>query len=274
MNFPSVTAVMLTKDRPKLAARAILGFIAQTHPNKKLYVYDTSEEPIVKYLPDQYPLAGIVYHRGLSDGRSVGALRNWANKWACAGHKDHQPEILMHWDDDDWSHPNRMAEQVELLQSSGADCVGYNELLFWREGEPKRYGAISAYEPARLGEAWLYSQPNPRSALGTSLCYWREVWERNPFPDLNNGEDTAWLMRVRCHSVFSIPLAQRFEEPGDSLKIGGYDPRMIARIHPGNAGNAAYRPEVMAACEKQGDSWQRVPRWDDHCRSIMEANHV
>ncbi len=283
VNPPSVTAVMLTANRPELARRAIAGFIAQTYPNKKLYIYDTGEEPIVAALPDQYPLHGIVYHRGKDLGRSVGELRNWANSWASAGHKDHQPDILWHLDDDDWSHPNRMAEQVELLQSSGADCVGYNELLFWREAGECDCQRISigrgSHETfcralVEPGEAWLYSQPNPRSALGTSLCYWREVWERNPFPALQNGEDTHWLMRVRCHSVTSLPIhPDKLEAPPLEFRHMWpvqQPPRMIARIHPGNAGNLAYKPNTMAACEAQGDSWQRVPHWDEHCRNVME----
>ena len=44
----------------------------------------------------------------------------------------HAADILVHLDDDDYSHPNRIAEQVVLLQSSGADCVGYREMLFWQ----------------------------------------------------------------------------------------------------------------------------------------------
>ena len=42
-------------------------------------------------------------------------------------------DILIHWDDDDYSHPNRIAEQVALLKSSGADVVGFSEMLSWRE---------------------------------------------------------------------------------------------------------------------------------------------
>ena len=58
-------------------------------------------------------------------------LRNFAGE---ANGPAWMPEILIHWDDDDYSHPNRIAEQVALLQSSGADAtVGFREMLFWRE---------------------------------------------------------------------------------------------------------------------------------------------
>jgi hypothetical protein len=45
-------------------------------------------------------------------------------------------------------------------------------------------------------------------------------------------------------------------------------PRMIARIHAGNARNPAYWPEQMRAYPAH---WKRVPEWDDYCRRTLEA---
>jgi len=177
--------------------------------------------------------------------RTIGAMRNYANSLLT------ECDIVCHWDDDDWSHENRIAEQVALLQATGADCVGYNEMLFWRERAP-----------GRPGESWLYSNQNPRYALGTSLCYWRLAWEARPFPDMQHGEDTEWLKGVRSHAVSTFGL----------MKPAGADPRMIARIHSGNS-SSAYNPREMAenagmpALERQ---WSRVPGWDKVCREVME----
>jgi len=180
--------------------------------------------------------------------RTIGAMRNYANSLLT------DCDIVCHWDDDDWSHPNRIAEQVALLQATDADCVGYNEMLFWRERAPER-----------PGESWLYSNPNPRYALGTSLCYSRKAWEARPFPDINHGEDTEWLKGVRCEAVSSGKPSSRAIYSADVIS-------MIARIHSGNS-SSAYNPREMAenagmpASERQ---WLRLPAWDKVCREVME----
>lgn len=180
--------------------------------------------------------------------RTIGAMRNYANSLLT------DCDIVCHWDDDDWSHPNRIAEQVALLQATGADCVGYNEMLFWRERAPER-----------PGESWLYSNPNPRYALGTSLCYWRQAWEARPFPDINHGEDTEWLKGVRCEAVSSGKPSSRAIYSADVIS-------MIARIHSGNS-SSAYNPREMAENAGMPPSerqWLRVPAWDRVCREVME----
>lgn len=183
--------------------------------------------------------------------RTIGAMRNYANSLLT------DCDIVCHWDDDDWSHPNRIAEQVALLEATGSDCVGYNEILFWRQAE-----ALNSPRVELHGSAWLYSNPNPRYALGTSLCYWRKAWEARPFPDINHGEDTEWLKGVRSHAVSTFDL----------MKPTGADPRMIARIHAGNT-SSGYDPAEMSrhnalpASERQ---WSRVPAWDKVCREVME----
>jgi hypothetical protein len=181
--------------------------------------------------------------------RTIGAMRNYANSLLT------DCDIVCHWDDDDWSHSNRIAEQVALLQATGADCVGYNEMLFWDQ-RPGQQDGIS------LSAAWLYSNPNPRYALGTSLCYWRRAWEARPFQDINHGEDTEWLRSVKCDGWAAM----------SQYVDCGYDPRMIARIHSGNS-SSGYDPAEMVrhnalpASERQ---WSRACGYDNFCKEVME----
>ena len=190
---------------------------------------------------------------GVDPKLTIGATRNKINEQA----RSLGAEIIVQWDDDDWSHTHRIAEQVALLQATGADCVGYNEMLFWRD--------VSATDKFN-GEAWLYSNPNPRYALGTSLCYWSRAWEARPFPDLQHGEDTEWIRGLWCYGSAAVP------EYVSEYVDGGYEPRMIARIHSGNS-SSAYDPIEMARhnvlpwSERQ---WSRVPQWDQVCREAME----
>jgi len=191
--------------------------------------------------------------------------------------------VIIHWDSDDWSHPERIAEQVAFLQASGKEAVGYREMLFWRETKqvlgagveysqtapPRSLGSLALKD----GEAWLYSNGNPGYCLGTSLCYWRRVWEKRPFEDLAHGEDYAWLKGVDSLGISSRSKRSRImcdsfggDGPDGSIVVKDGQPRMIASIHGGNT-SPAY--QHLEACEKQGEKWKRVPQWDDFCRKVM-----
>ena len=310
MNEPTVCCIMLTRDRPELAKRAAECFRRQTYKSKLLIVVDSSAEYQEAVAAESYAL----FHRRDFVGKPIGELRNWAASQAVriAGESAcPRTEVFMHWDDDDWSHPNRIAEQVALLQSSGADVVGYNEMLFWRERHGGEHGASSvdagsqpagsnpafrlhssarprtevhwddddwshpkrvAEQVALLGElrnwaasqaesaceAWLYTGATPRQALGTSLCYWRKTWEARPFnPQLprnkeGSGEDWDFLRdrKIAVASAIGNPYPM------------AYAPRMIARIHGGNTSNGYSNLE-------ESPSWRRVPHWDHWVRQIL-----
>src|SRR6266704_272750 len=127
---PSVCCIMLTRDRLEYARRAVECFRSQTYPEKKLLVYDTAKWPAYQAF-SSWPANALYFHAPRFD-LAIGALRNEATQFAIdEGESD--IDIVIHWDDDDWSHPNRIIEQVELLQFTGCDCVGYREMLFWRD---------------------------------------------------------------------------------------------------------------------------------------------
>lgn len=256
----TVCCVMLTADRPHLARRAVESFRSQTYPAKQLLIWDNGAE----MQPDLEAEDDGIYWVSATR-QTVGGLRNNVNCfWTefpilihcpaslrAAKQLNREFPILIHWDSDDYSHPNRIAEQVELLQSSGADCVGYREMLFWKQPD---------------GEAWLYSNRDPRYCLGTSLCYWRKTWERKPFEATSQGEDHLFTLGLKCVSVTSI-FDVHNDPYIDVLPTGEADktPRMIARIHAGNTSNA-YDPGVM----RKSAEWKRVPEWDEYCRGVME----
>lgn len=265
MTGPTVCCVMLTRDRPEMARRAIECFRKQTYKKKRLLVADNSTDP--------HLLDGVFQGFPIGEGwscnveGSIGEMRNQANQVAKAA------DIIAHWDDDDYGHPNRIAEQVALLQSSGADCVGYREMLFWRE--PRREtgkavmtrddvviseGPVSGWFP---GEAWLYAHHSSNYALGTSLMYWRRVWDAKKFnPNLKTGEDKDFIQGLNCVGVCSTS-----ESVKGFTAMENFEPRMIASIHGANT--ASYDLEKMQA---QGSrEWKRVPTWDARVGEIMEA---
>lgn len=281
MTDPTVCAIMLTRDRPAMAKRAVESFRRQAYANKRLSILDTGRQRLYLSSEAIQLEPQITYcYGGEWPGKTIGELRNVAN-----GSTDY--DIVCHWDDDDWSHPNRIAEQVALLTSSGADAVGYSDLLFWRfvdcrcpsgtcsprdSGHWKRM-LDSCHDPrcprssdGTGDEAWLYSRPTRLNVPGTSLCYWRKTWERKPFPHLpevgnptSQGEDIVWqagLKVVAVSSILSFPK-------GENVIASSRKPRMIASVHSGNTMAAGY--SHMGHVEE----FARTPEWDSYCERTM-----
>ena len=237
---PLVCAIMLTRDRPEMAARAVRCFREQTYKNRVLQIWSTSGFPD----PERDRPANEFFTEDVPD-YSIGELRNRANDW----HNAFDAAILIHWDDDDWSHPNRIAEQVALLQSSCADAVGYNQVLCWDTTGP--------------GEAWVYSNGNPSYAMGATLAYWRETWERNLFGDISKGEDNRFLQAI-LNAGGSVAAFQGFG--ADSMPLAPLvTPRLIYSIHGGNT----WQPDFAEAAAHGSDNWRRAPEWDEYARKVM-----
>ncbi len=226
--------------------RAVKCFEAQTYQNAELIVYEGPRTT------------------------TIGKLRNEANGKA-------HGSILAHLDEDDWSHPNRLAEQVALLQSGDWDAVGYSDMLFWdtrnapaapgvcRDIDGNWWHPQGSCEHCDGGEAWLYHHPLPNYALGTSLMYWRRTWEAKPFADLPQAgndvcEDFVFQSGLRVKSVSS------FGHPNSRWEDGsGELPRMIASIHSSNSRKASYDDALRRA-----EMFTRVPDWDGWCAERMK----
>lgn len=132
--------------------------------------------------------------------RSLGSKRNFLNRLT-------RTPLIAHWDDDDWSHPNRLADQIERLKASGRSVTGYRDMEF--RGDSGRYHYTGAAD----------------YALGTSLLYQRDWWERNPFAGLQIGEDNDFVRRAwRAGQLVSADC----------------NGHMIAHDHPGNTSARQY----------------------------------
>ena len=94
--------------------------------------------------------------------RSIGAKRNYGCR-CCYG------SIITHWDDDDWSAPTRVEEQVQsLLSVPQAVMCGYRTMIF-ADGRPDGY--------------YLYDG-TPGTIIGSSLMFRRSWWEAgHRFPE-------------------------------------------------------------------------------------------
>ena len=219
---------MLTADRPEMTRRAIECFMAQTYEPKRLCVFDSGEELLGLVSTAK---VGYVDARAMR-GNSIGALRNLVN--GCV-----LPQIVTHFDSDDWSALTRLEEQVDyLLAHPGVDVVGYNDMLY--------------YDSTR-DQSWYYSHPNPNFVLGGSMTYWRSAWERKQFPDLSKGEDTQWIKGLRVASMSSLRM-----DPA---------PIMVCEFHGANT--SCHIDERTIGSHDRTGRFRRSPEYDIYARSIM-----
>jgi hypothetical protein len=174
---PLVSCLMpTTGDRRRFLPQAIKYFQRQTYPNLELVILCDGEDDISDLIP-------------ADDGRIryfyLGSERHTLGSKLNSGCERARGELIAHWDDDDWSHPDRLSFQVGALLAEGAEFCGLPAILFY---------AIAN------GEVWLSRTPallHPslwqRLPAGATFLYRREFWSRSPFPDLQVGPDMAFI---------------------------------------------------------------------------------
>lgn len=178
-----------------MAAAAVECFLDQTWHDKELIILDDSGAPS---FPDGITGPGIRYFS--QPGGTIGAKRNKCCELAAG-------EIIMHFDDDDYSCPDRITDQVNRILETGAPITGYSSMEF-RDGD---------------GNRWLYTG-SASYALGTSLAYRKWYWERTKFIELQRLPDGTFLHE----DTVIVANSQRciVSAPAGSM--------MWASIHPGN----------------------------------------
>jgi glycosyltransferase involved in cell wall biosynthesis len=177
---PLVSCIMPTRDRRPFVAQAIEYFLRQEYPAKELVIIDDGADPITDLVPD---IPSITYRR-LDRPKSIGEKRNLACALASG-------VVIAHWDDDDWSAPNRLGAQVACLNDRGAAVCGMRALYF--------------YDPSNR-RAWRYVYPSGRRlwVAGTSLCYTKAAWARSPFAPVSVGEDSRFVFAQAPQTVAEV----------------------------------------------------------------------
>ncbi len=195
-----VTCLCLTKDRPHFLTQALNNYARQTHlPRELIVVADKAAD--VAGLEEQLEQANA---RVLFTGPlKVGTKRNLG---VAISHGD----VIAHWDDDDYSAPKRLEDQVARLIETQQPVTGYTSMKFTD------------------GHGWWLYRGSQSMLIGTSLMYTRSWWDEHPFSDVMVGEDNQFVSQALPHlSPKSRPALSRIAPAGD---LG----MMYARVHPGN----------------------------------------
>jgi glycosyltransferase involved in cell wall biosynthesis len=183
-----VTCLVLTRNRRRWLPYALQCARYQTYEPTEILVV-SSGEPVADLLPDD------IRHVHLAGNPCIGAMRN-------AGCGAARGDVVAHFDDDDFSDPERLSDQMALLLDSGLAVTGYRSMRFTDGVRSWRY----------LG--------SPLFVLGTSLCYRRQWWEQHPFPAIQVGEDNSFVVAAASGRQLAVA-----DDAGDL---------MFATNHTGN----------------------------------------
>ena len=195
-----VSCVMPTRQRRReFWTSAIESFLSQTYQEKQLVILDEGETSGQEII-DQFKAANIKYTFIPSYNPMItGDKRNYVNHLT-------DGEVILHWDDDDWSAPTRIEKQLEHLKASGKQVVGFHDLLYFRRSD-KTFWKFQYMD-----------KPNVY-AVGTSLCYFKKWWQGHLFISRGVGEDSEFSFdAIRASQLDSI----------DGIGL------IVARCHPGN----------------------------------------
>lgn len=137
IDLPLISALLVTKDRPELAWRAVECFMEQSYPNKELVIIDEGGYEFQKKLQKEgllqssattsptihIPPPMISYHRN-EEKTTLGALRNRAIGLA-------QGEYICQWDDDDLYHRHRLSYQLDACIKNNAAASFLLRQMLW-----------------------------------------------------------------------------------------------------------------------------------------------
>ena len=143
--------------------KAITCFQTQTHRNAELLILSDGQD-----VQDLLPVDPRIRLIHMDTRLSIGSKRNFGCSRAIG-------DIVAHWDDDDYSAPERLADQVRRLNETGKSVTGYHSMRFTDGARYWKYNGLVNY------------------SLGTSLTYRKAWWMDHTFAPVQVGEDNRFV---------------------------------------------------------------------------------
>lgn len=126
-----------------------------------------------------------------------------------------QGDIILHMDSDDMYAPDWITKSVNFLMQKDIHVTGLSTFNLWDIEK-------------NIGYQYRYTNTAIPYLAGATLCYWREYWQRNKFPEIAVAEEIPFIRRTK----FLLPHTY----------IEGF----LTTVHSGNTGgrdvnNVRYR---------------------------------
>jgi len=178
--LPSVSVICPTYNRPGMHEKLYSVFHAQDYPKKELWVLDDTHAPSAFFGKCSDPEVHYVHNR---QKRTIGAKRNQLIAMSTG-------PLIAHFDDDDWYAPNYLSSMIEALILHDAD---FAKLAMWREYR-QHDGHRRLFDARRQKHANMWG-------WGFSYVYRRYVATHVRFPNLNTGEDYAFVQAIHAAKI-------------------------------------------------------------------------
>lgn len=175
-NPPLVSAIIATRDRPRLLSIALACYAHQTYPNRELIVVDDGDEAPA----DEAAVASVGGHLiRVAPGTPLGKKLN-------VGADAARGLFCQKMDDDDWYAPSFMETMVaNALESWTIVCRPTLAVLM----------GFLFFDVAR----WEVRRSTPENAPGATLFFMREQWEEHQFREVPRDEDVSFYMDQLRH---------------------------------------------------------------------------
>jgi glycosyltransferase involved in cell wall biosynthesis len=190
-----VSCVCVTRNRRGWLPQAIGCYLAQSYYPRELVIVADGED-IRDIVPEREDIRLI----HVEEGRTIGEKRNFGVAQA-------RGKYVAHWDDDDYSAPGRLVDQVDRIRVSARPVSGYSQFDFTDGREWWRYTGDENFAP------------------GSSLLYEREWALQHPFLAIQIGEDGEFVKYARERGAIVTA-------PANGM--------LTATNHPGNTSPRTY----------------------------------
>jgi hypothetical protein len=172
----SISCIVPTADRPAAIPLLLAGVESQTCQDVELVIVDGGMDSVEDLVRGH---TRVRYVRVPPD-TTLGARRNLGCELA-------RGEIVVHWDDDDWYAPERLARQVDPIVRGEADVTGLVCRHVLALAERRWWGMTD----------WLHRRLFVGDVHGGTLAYRRSLFDaRVRYPDINLAEDAQFLGRA------------------------------------------------------------------------------
>jgi glycosyltransferase involved in cell wall biosynthesis len=182
---PTVSVICPTYNRPAMHEKLYDVFRKQDYPAKDLWILDDTRAASTFFSNVKDPDVHYV-HR--PQKQTIGAKRN--KLIALSG-----GALIAHFDDDDWYAPNYLSSMVAALINKDADFVKLGSWQEFRQADGHR----RLYDAQRQRHANMWG-------WGFSYMYRRYVATLVRFPNLNNGEDYAFVQALHAQGLKTVQV--------------------------------------------------------------------
>lgn len=243
---PKISCLMVTRDRESLACRAIRSYADQTWPDRELVIVTDGTPQFRDALESYASFIGAPEVRFVDPGpadQTLGALRNLSIDAA-------RGDWICQWDDDDCSHPQRLAAQAGHMLAEGAQASFLTEhlqfiaeaaTLCWIDwtlgrGRGKDFAAPGTLMMVR-DVRFRYPAAGPRARRGEDSVLLERLHEMLPVTYLA-GAGHLFLYEYHGRNTFSR---------AHHTALGDYRRTSVAHLH-------AHETELRAAAD-----YYRIP---------------